>query len=262
MRQEHPRWLAHGILRGFVRIFHIDVREAEHPLSSYQSVHEFFTRRLKPGARTIEADWVHPVDGQLVSVHQIVQGQTVLVKGAPYSVEELIGERDESLEGGLALLYYLAPHNYHRVHVPTTAQLELCRHLGGDLWPVNTWGVNRVTHLFSKNERVSMRLRSLDGEIFYQVMVGALNVGQIEIVLDSRVHTQLPESHSSHFSRLWQYDPPFKLRCGDELGVFHMGSSVVLLVSKRQCDRFQIRLDAICLGKVRMGASLQTASPS
>jgi phosphatidylserine decarboxylase len=245
---EEPKWFVDQAKSWFVDRYKLNMAEAEKPLSEYKSLNALFTRRLKPGARPIGESVVHPCDGQLTQANFIEEGLLVQAKGIKYSLKEFLkdDQADEVFSGGLQLTYYLCPTDYHRVHAPVDAEAELVVHVPGQLWPVNPWSVENVSQLFCLNERVIFRLKTPLGPVAL-VMVGATNVGQIEVVFDSKVKTNQRGSKTA-FRKT--YKPAVSLKKGDELGVFHMGSSVVVVYPKS----YGLALPSS--GPVRLGESL------
>lgn len=233
------------LIEQFIRAYKINASEAELLVSQYSTLDAFFTRKLRPELRPIGQEPVHPCDGQLARI-QTVEGDTVLqIKSIEYSVAELLGGANMSGPIDFALSYYLSPQDCHRVYAPMDAEVLAVEHLPGTLWPVNKWGLRNIEGVFAKNERVVFVLRSKIVGVFYLVMVGALNVGQIEVSFDPRIMTNQPDISEP---RTFDYDPPIQLRCGQELGIFHLGSSVILLLPKGAQDFFSVQTGAVKLG--------------
>lgn len=205
----------------------IDLSEALEPSrSSYGSLQAFFTRRLKPGMRPVEPGLLSaPSDGVFGQSGPIHAGTVLQAKGVPYSVAQFLEDPAlaAELEGGAFSTIYLAPWNYHRVHHGFSGALEACRHIPGDLWPVHRAAVEGIPGLFVANERAWVAVRSPDG-LAVAVMVGAYNVGSIRL-------TACPELGRS-LRGAWKPTTPAVVAAGDELGIFEMGSTVVLLVSR------------------------------
>jgi phosphatidylserine decarboxylase len=209
-----PQPLSRLSVQGFANAFGLDMSEAEHPIEHYKTVADLFTRRLKAGARPLARGLAHVADGVLAQAGRLQSTpsgpQLIQAKGVLYSLADLIADKDTAhhYEGGSFLSYYLCPRDYHRVHQPWRGSLVSFRKIPGYLWPVNSWGVKNVPGLFVKNERVVMEFESLEGR-FIVVMIGALNVGSIEVLFRPEVGTTVDH--------------------GQELGVFHLGSSVVVV---------------------------------
>ena len=206
------------------------MEDAEKQLSGYKSFDAFFTRRLKPGLRPIHGQLVHPVDGRLTQQGEIKQGQLIQAKGWTYPVAEFLGDPSlgQAYEGGTFMTYYLCPADYHRVHSPTSGEMVSARHIPGLLWPVNEWSVTNIKRLFNLNERVVLNFDSPRGR-WSAVLVGATNVGHITITLDPSITTNRWLWHAPTDRT---YAPPIPVAAGSELGMFHLGSTVICLFEK------------------------------
>ena len=225
-----PAPLGYWSVQWFASRYNLNMDEAEHSLATYETIAQLFTRRLKPGIRPIGQGFVHPVDGQLTRIAPILGGELIQAKGKTYSIKEFLDNdpRIKNLEGGHCLTYYLCPTDYHRVHAPVSAKITDCKHIPGRLWPVNPWSVENITQLFSVNERLIIWLQTEHGPIAY-VMVGATNVGKMSLTFDSELVT-----NNSHWRQKVhkEYSPPVTVEKGYELGVFNMGSTVIILTPK------------------------------
>lgn len=230
MRIPLPWPLSAVLIRGFARIFSINTEWAERSPGKYRSFDDYFTRKLKAGLRPIQGRFVHPVDGVLSQKGAVTAGELIQAKGWTYSLSEFLGDERlaQSYEGGNFATYYLCPTDYHRVHAPRSGDLISARHIPGLLWPVNEWSVTNVRRLFNLNERVVMNFRSPEGNWSY-VMVGATNVGHMTITHDPSIVTNRWMWHAST-DRV--YSPPISVKAGDELGIFHLGSTVVCVYDK------------------------------
>jgi len=228
-----PRFLRETVIGGFARAFGADPSEAEGQLVDYRSIAEFFIRRLKSGARVVDSTagaLVSPADGRLLLAGSIESGRALQIKGKPYRVEELLSGAEQAgrLEGGTFATVYLSPKDYHRVHSPVAGRLTGYVWIPGALWPVNEAGVTYVDRLFCRNERVVMWIDSDDHGLVAVVMVGATKVGCMTL-------THAPTVRTNTFQRKIrrvQYDEPVTIERGGELGIFHMGSTVVLLAER------------------------------
>lgn len=234
-RTRFPDPLRLWILKAFVGFYKINMEEAEKPLDRYKTLDALFTRRLKPGLRPIQSDWVHPCDSELTANGLILKDQAFQVKGWNYSLSKLLGEQRYDFDHGVFLTYYLCPTDYHRVHSPVSGEIVSIRHLQGQLWPVNEWSVNHVSELFCQNERVVINMHTERGPVAV-VLVGATNVGQIEIKCDPELRTNLPGRTVPYFRN---FSPPVPIKAGEELGVFHLGSTVVVLMNPEYAKGFQ-----------------------
>ncbi len=217
------------LLRWFANRYNLALGDAEYDLRHYKSIGDLFTRRLKPGIRPIGDRWVHPVDGQLTIAGRISAGQLIQAKDWTYKVGEFLGDFEAvaDFEGGSFFTYYLCPTDYHRVHSPIDGSIFKAEHIPGTLWPVNEWSVTHVPKLFSVNERVVIWIQSAYGPVAV-VLVGATNVGEITLSFDKT----LVSNRSNKDQRVRYYDPALLISRGEELGVFNMGSTVVVLYPK------------------------------
>ena len=221
------RWL----IRTVVRRYDVDLSDAVEPDPvHWPTFNAFFTRALRPEARPLPAppDAVaSPADGIVQDVGELAGSQLVQAKSLTYSIESLLGGDEEAataLAGGAAATIYLAPRDYHRVHLPIDGSLSALVHLPGDRFSVNPATSERIRHLFARNERVVFHFRDPRGRPFAIVMVGALLVGCIETPWTGVV-ADLP---SPRRARRWDRNDPALPR-GAEIGRFNMGSTVIAL---------------------------------
>ena len=222
-----PKVLRAPVLRLFSYFVGIDLSEVELPLMEYRSVGEFFSRRLRVGARPIDpALLTCPVDGTLRETGVCSSALTFSVKGAPYTLEELLGSRSMAAlcEGAHWWNVYLSPRDYHRVHAPVDGILEEMILIPGSLWPVNDWSLANIPKLFSKNERLVFVFKQEDRTSIL-VMIGATNVGSIRLPWEPSFTTSRLISGVRELRR-FSLNRPFSR--GDELAYFALGSSVVL----------------------------------
>ncbi|MFC5469517.1 archaetidylserine decarboxylase [Cohnella suwonensis] len=221
----------------FAKMYNIPVEEAEKRLNEYVSLNDFFTRRLKPGRRPIDAAadaLVSPVDARITGCGVIEDGMLLQVKGQDYTLEELLNgsPRISQYRHGYYWVLYLSPTDYHRIHSPCEGEIVETEHIPGKVYPVNEFGLTSMRRVLSRNERLVTYVRSDVGETAV-VKVGALNVSSIKYV-----------------------EPmPKTLGRGDELAYFEFGSTIVLLTED---GTLQPRPDLRTGDKVRMGEKLGT----
>lgn len=215
--------------RRFAAAFGIDLADAE--LDRYPSVHALFTRRLKPGARPVDRDppsLVSPVDGTL-SVHgRVGDGPLPQAKGRTYTVEALLAGGDQAARfaAGSFATFYLSPRDYHRIHAPADGAIVGWTHVPGDLFPVNRSAVTHVDQLFARNERLITDLETERFGAVTVVKVGATIVGRVRASYAPEVTTNAPGVRELRSHRFAERIPVQK---GEEIGVFEMGSTVILL---------------------------------
>jgi phosphatidylserine decarboxylase len=220
------------VLRSFARHYGIDVAEAEKPLEAYSGVGDFFIRRLRPGARPVDGTpgvAVWPSDGKVVDLGTVHKGKILSAKGSDFSVEELVADREVGgrFEGGCYAVIYLAPHNYHRVHTPVAGRIVAWHYVPGVLLPVNDRSVAREPRLFAKNERFVTVLDSEAG-LCAVVMVAAVGVGHVTASYDPEVATHAPPFPAAVL-RKKQFSNPPAVKRGEEIGIFNMGSTAIVL---------------------------------
>lgn len=238
------------MVRMFVRMYGVDTSEMESPLAAYPTLEALFTRKLKAGARPIDAapaGIVSPVDGLVAFVGRTSGGLVEVAPGRPTTIAHLL---DETLDGERdCVVIYLSPKDYHRVHVPREGAVVRWRYVPGTLWPVFPAAVKRVSKLFEKNERVAVRFETEHGPLDV-VLVGAFGVGRITLSFCDLV------TNSGGNASVGEPVPRPQLGRGDELGVFHLGSTVVI-VAPPGCWRFTVNKG----DRVRVGVSLGEATP-
>ena len=175
-----PNFLKKLLFSWFINTFEVNEDESEHPPLSYPSLGDFFTRNLKPSCRPIEDGALSPVDGRLDQFGRVENGTMLQVKGRSYQLSNLLrcDELTNYFQNGYYLTFYLAPGDYHHIHTPVSGVIKRALHIEGSLWPVDDWGLNRIDHLFARNERVVNVIETSQGLVSV-IMVGATNVGSI-----------------------------------------------------------------------------------
>lgn len=226
-----PGPVLQSAIRVFAKTYGVDLSEMDGDLSQFKTFQQFFTRKLKPGARPIanEADMLpSPADGRFSAFGQLGQGTLIQAKGVEYSLDALLGGKEDAdpYRGGTYAVIYLAPNNYHRVHSPWQGSVVQWRYLPGPLYPVNRMGLDNVPGLFAKNERIVGHCETEFGRAA-MVMVGATCVGHMRVAFtDLACNEGLPPSG------LQRCNPVLAQQRGDEFGVFEMGSTVVLVFAR------------------------------
>lgn len=228
------RLLTRWLIRAFVHRYGVDLSEAAQArIEDYESFNDFFTRRLKAGARPIAAGpgmVVCPADGNVSQLGAIIESQLLQAKGKLYSLEDLLGG-DEALarrfHNGSFATIYLAPRDYHRVHMPLTATLEQTIYVPGRLFSVNPVTTEAVPGLFTRNERLVCLFDSAAGPLAV-ILVGAMIVAGIEVVWSGQVCPR-PGPRRTVSTHFRDNSEPVRLETGAELGLFRMGSTVIVL---------------------------------
>jgi phosphatidylserine decarboxylase len=213
----------------------IDMREALQPDPfTYESFNAFFTRELRPGARPVVADahvLASPVDGTVSQLGRTDAGRLVQAKGMHYTCAGLLADASSAARylGGSFACLYLAPYNYHRIHMPCDAVLRATRYVPGELFSVNAATARAVPDLFARNERVVCDFDTADGPLCL-VLVGALFVGSIETVYAGEINP--PPARGGKVSTI-SAGVGRRFARGEELGRFNMGSTVIVLTGQQ-----------------------------
>ena len=230
--------LKHMLIRSFIAWFKVDMSLAMQPeISAYKHFNHFFTRALKPGVRPVAGDMqtiICPVDGRISQIGKIHRGEIIQAKNRTYDLETLLaGDRDAVMaftDGSFATLY-LAPRDYHRVHMPLDGALIKMTYVPGRLLAVNTHTTRVVDKLFARNERVISIFDTSLGPMGI-ILVGALNVGSMETVWAGAV----TPARKREITTADYKGREIVLHRGQEMGRFNMGSTVILLFAR---DRMQ-----------------------
>jgi phosphatidylserine decarboxylase len=203
----------------------LDLSEARK--TSFTSLHDCFTRELRSGLRPFDPDpsvVVSPCDAIIGAFGPIEDGKLFQVKGAPYSLLDLLGDPAlvDAHRNGRFITLRLTSSMYHRFHAPHDVRIEQVTFIHGDTWNVNPIALKRIERLFCKNERAVLRTRLATGEALTLVPVAAILVASIrlhflDVVLnaETRGPTVFPCS--------------VNVRKGEELGWFEHGSTIILL---------------------------------
>ncbi len=232
-RSRRP-WLKDRLIRWFIARFQVDMSEAvQADPGGYADFNQFFTRALRAGARPLAtgaATLCCPVDGALSQLGALQEGSLLQAKERRFAAIQLLGgdpARALPFHHGCFATLYLAPHNYHRIHMPLQGRLCEMVHIPGDLFSVSPLTARLVPDLFARNERVVTLFATAAGPMAL-VLVGAINVASIETVWAGAITPPLAKT-----VRQWRYPDAgpeaIVLDKGAELGRFNMGSTVILL---------------------------------
>lgn len=226
----HWTWMKNHLIKWFIQRYQVDLSEAiEINPYQYRTFNDFFTRHLNPAFRPIATDpkvIVSPVDGIISQAGSVHKQQLIQAKGFDYDLNSLLGGDPMLVSpfyNGSFITLYLAPKNYHRVHMPITGQLKKMIYVPGNLFSVNFMTANNIPNLFSQNERVICFFETAIGEMAI-VLVGALIVASIHTVWAGKITPAKQQS-----IQIWSYPEPVILSRGQELGHFELGSTVIVL---------------------------------
>ncbi len=226
------RWLIDTVTRRF----NVDLSEAADPdPRAYPSFNSFFTRALRPGARTPDPDprsLLMPADGHISQCGTIGgagqdPGRIFQAKGRSFTAAELLGDADAAtpFHQGLFATVYLSPRDYHRVHMPWTGTLRETVHVPGRLFSVGTDAVASVPRLFARNERLVCHFDTGFGPMAV-VMVGALLVSGVETVWSGE---EIP-AYGNRITRKDYAGRGIALERFAEMARFNYGSTVIVLL--------------------------------
>ncbi len=224
----HPL-LQKFINSSYVKLLGLDMGEFKDP-KEYESLNALFTRALI-AKRVLQEGIIAPTDSLITEAGNVENGRAMQIKGMSYSVDELLVECDaKKIYEGSYVNCYLSPRDYHRYHMPYTLRIKRVVHIPGKLYPVNLRFLRKKFDLFIENERVVLECESGEGKSVYIVLVGALNVGQMTLVFESRI-----ETNSTRDIVVYEYEDLW-LQKGELLGFFKMGSTVLLFFEKDFCE--------------------------
>ncbi|WP_374724613.1 phosphatidylserine decarboxylase [Calidifontibacillus erzurumensis] len=200
-------------IRSFAKTFNINIQESEKKLTEFQCLHDFFIRTLKKGSRPINDEpnsVVSPVDGFIEDIGIISENKNILVKGQIFSIKEMVGKEAVygKYDGGIFMIIYLSPRDYHRIHSPVSGKVVSQWELGGKSYPVNKWGLKYGRAPLAKNYRRISEIKC-NGKHVMIAKVGALFINTITL------------THKND-----------TVEKGEEIGYFSFGSTVVLLFEK------------------------------
>ncbi|MDF2945627.1 MAG: phosphatidylserine decarboxylase [Bacillales bacterium] len=218
------------LIKSFANTYQIDLAEMEKKIEEYTSLHDFFTRRLKPNSRTFESSpntIISPVDGKIEEFGKINEHSVIHAKNRPYSVIEMLGNDEAANKyiNGHFIVIYLSPQNYHRIHCPLNGKVVRQVTLGGKSYPVNNLGLKYGKDPLSKNFRIVSEIQN-NNKHYSLIKVGAMFVNSIELL------------HSSEL-----------VEKGEEVGYFSFGSTVVLLFEEGSVELSDLKSKQ----KVRLG---------
>ena len=226
----------------------LDLSEAKK--TQFASLHDCFTRELKPGLRPADPDpniVVSPSDAIIGAHGTIRDGELYQIKGAPYSLIDLVGDPSlvETHRNGKFITLRLTSSMYHRFHSPHDAHVEHVTLIHGDTWNVNPIALKRIERLFCKNERAVIRTRLKSGDALTLVPVAAILVASVrlhclDLVLSAQTKGQL------------EFPCDVNVTKGEELGWFEHGSTIIMLAPAH----FEFSDNVTEWGRIRAGQAL------
>ena len=226
----------------------LDLSEARQ--TSFRSLHDCFTRELRPGLRPADPDpaiVVSPCDAIIGAHGRVEDTELYQIKGAPYALGDLLGDPAlvEAHRNGRFVTLRLTSSMYHRFHAPHDGRIERVDFIAGDTWNVNPIALKRIEKLFCKNERAVIGTRLETGELLTLVPVAAILVASIRLHFLDRVFNAGSRGPTS-------FTCDVNVRKGDELGWFEHGSTIVLLAP----DGFEFCNNVVESARIRAGQPL------
>ena len=233
-----------------------DIDLSESREQKFNSLHEFFIRELKDGARPVdmrENILTSPCDGILGSCGEIKAGQVFQAKGFPYALQDLFGDAAAASpwHDGVYATIRITSAMYHRFHSPFDGRLHRVDYLNGDTWNVNPIALQRVEQLFCKNERAVLHMTTADHHPIALVPVAAILVASIRLhAIDTVLHTRYKGPH--------RFDTAHSVAKGQEMGWFQHGSTILVFAPKG----FQLFPGLDSGSPLKMGQALMAYPPS
>ncbi len=242
-----------AFIRSFAKVYNVKLDEYERQsLNAYESFNDFFTRELKEDARVIDPTMkgiVSPADGVISQIGSIEDKKLLQAKGRHYDIGQLLANSADGhyfADGSFATVY-LAPSNYHRVHMPFDGTLTATRYVPGTLFSVNNTTAANIPDLFARNERLVCLFDTEYGKAAV-VLVGAMIVAGIESVATGKISRTDDIQENQH---------QIALSKGDELGRFYLGSTAIVVLPKAAGTEWQNTMKHG--SKVKMGQLLGKA---
>jgi phosphatidylserine decarboxylase len=244
---EHPivRDVSLGIWK---RCADLQLHEAQQ--RDFRSLHDCFTRALRPDARPIDSDpavLISPCDGIVGGAGKVQDGQLIQAKGVMYALEELLVDPELAAlyRDGCYVTLRLTASMYHRFHAPHDCQIEHVTYVAGDVWNTHPRTLARVPRLYCQNERAVLRVRLRSGAPIALVPVAAILVASIRLhCLDVLLHLDHPGPNEFAVSAA--------AHKGDELGWFQHGSTILVFAP----PGFELCEQISAGARVRMGQAL------
>lgn len=200
----------------FITQYGLDPAEFADPVESFRSFNAFFSRRLKPGARPLDASpdsVVFPADGRHLLVADVSACTDLFVKGSRFKLRELVADEvlAEEFSGGSAVISRLCPTDYHRFHFPIAGFPSEPRLINGLLYSVSPIALRQRPGILWENKRWLTRLGDTPAGTALFMEIGATCVGSV-------VHTA---------------QPGVPVAKGEEKGTFLFGGSSVITLFKK-----------------------------
>jgi phosphatidylserine decarboxylase len=233
-------WLKQAMIDRFILRFGVDMQQALYSdPKAYAHFNAFFTRALKPALRPIATApnaLVSPCDGTISAMGTIEQTQLLQAKGQTYTLPNLLGYPESHLQvqryrHGTFCTVYLAPKDYHRIHMPYHASIVGMRYIPGRLFSVNQQTTQHLPALFTKNERLILFCESQAGP-FIMILVGAMLVSGLYTLWGGKIQAKRGAIQDYNYPNTPTQHLTFNK--GEYCAHFNLGSTIILLFPKHK----------------------------
>ena len=225
-----PLGLRRIIYSLYVNTYKVNLEEALFPIEEYQNFRSFFTRKIDLEKRPLaDANLIVPVDGKCAESGLIENNTLIQAKGFTYLLDDLFNKTDLSkpfVRNSAYWTFYLAPGDYHRIHSPVGGEIVSRLYIPGAFFPVNDFTRKILPNLYIENERIITIIRTFEGREVAVIKVAALNVGSIGLTYEDGL---IPRA--GYGKRLVNFDKTIKITKGEEIGMFYLGSTVIVLAN-------------------------------
>lgn len=249
-----PEGLMEKVIAWYSGKYGVNLGEAEIPSGGYKNLNIFFTRKLKAGSRIIDQDRLSVVattDSRVDQYGDIADDSILQAKGVDYSLRELVPSIEaENFINGKFITLYLSPGDYHRIHSPVSGRIKGFFNIPGKLYTVQEFMVKGLKGLFAVNERLITYIDTPYGAVAV-CKIGAINVGKISISYDHSVTNKFFRNKNE---QIYTEDKKPEVKKGDEIGVFNLGSTVIILFQKGMVEFSDLKYGQM----VRMGEKIGT----
>lgn len=245
MKYDSPQSAAD--IEPFVKEFNINRSESLSPIENCESFNEFFYRKLKPGARIIDARpgvLVAPADSKL----RLLSGGTgnptkFYIKQQEFDLDSFLDIKVNFQKASLVapynnnlwdlMVFRLAPTDYHRFHFPCDGkvigiiELDKKKTKYGSVSPIayraGRWPI-------SENYRVILQMATEKFGPMLMVVVGAAGTNTIKLTFGDATQRNSLKNWCDWNEQSMQGIEVYK---GQECGYFAFGGSTICLLCKK-----------------------------
>ena len=193
----------------------IDMSSYRIPEGGFVSFNDFFTRKLKSGARPISdpdnnAVLTCPADCRISLIsYALTSDQDFEVKGDTYNIAALLGsvELANKFAGGAAIACLLYPKDYHRFHAPVTGTLAAKGSLDDKHY---YYGFKGLVKYFSEYHRAYYLINTKNSGQVAFVAIGMSDINSVNMPLPVDLNKEIKK--------------------GDEIGYFAYGGSGIVML--------------------------------